>query len=247
MPKLRPVDGPGKGGSMSKSNNDDFVLSQDEVGKVRAAFSAAGKVDSVKLYDAVVESLARSHAAGLELARDYARYYEYVRPDFGTDLEVAETCGFTLARAVQLIRVGKLIIKGGRIPENVSFSELAEITAARKTWSLSDCETFLANFAGKRTCAAIRKALKDAKAAEKAAGSVKIAAETLPATKSATVPTVSETPETARFPETVIDGHAVEICELPATDPDVAAVVAALSGNPDALAAFARLRDKYGF
>lgn len=238
MPKLRPVDGPGKGGSMSKSNNDDFVLSQDEVGKVRAAFSAAGKVDSVKLYDAVVESLARSHAAGLELARDYARYYEYVRPDFGTDLEVAETCGFTLARAVQLIRVGKLIIKGGRIPENVSFSELAEITAARKTWSLSDCETFLANFAGKRTCAAIRKALKDAKAAEKAAGSVKIAAETLPATVKS---------ETARFPETVIDGHAVEIVELPATDPDVAAVVAALSGNPDALAAFARLRDKYGF
>ena len=142
---------------MSKSNNDNFVVSVAESAKIRAAFSAAGKTDSVKLYDAVMKSLARSHAAGLELARDYARYYEHVRPDFKTDEEVAATCGFSLAKAVQLVRVGKLIIKGGRIPENVSFSELAEITAARKTWSLSDCEQFLVNFAGKRACAAIRR------------------------------------------------------------------------------------------
>ena len=230
---------------MSKS--EEFVVSVAESEKVRAAFSAAGKSDSVALYDAVLESLARSHAAGLSVARDYARYYEHVRPDFGTDAEVAETCGFTLAKAGQLIRVGKLIIKGGHIPENVSFSELAEITAARKTWSLADCEQFLSKFSGKRTCSAIRAELKAAKAAEKAAGSVKIAAETLPATKSGDVPAVSETPETARFPETIIDGTAVEIVELPATDPDVAAVVAALSGNPDAQEAFGRLRAKYGF
>lgn len=245
---------------MSKS--EEFVVSVAESEKVRAAFSAAGKTDSVKLYDTVIESLARSHAAGLELARDYARYYEHVRPDFQTDEEVAETCGFSLAKAGQLVRVGKLIIKGGHVPENVSFSELAEITAARKTWDLSQCEEFLANFAGKRTCAAIRAALKAAKDAEKAAGSVKIAGETLPVTKSATVPTVSENPDTARFPETIIDGTAVEIVELPetiidgtaveilelpATDPDVSAVLAALSGNPEAAAAFQRLRDKYGF
>lgn len=230
---------------MSKS--EEFVLSAAESDKVRASFEAAGKSDSVALYDAVIESLARSHAAGLELARDYARYYEHVRPDFQTDAEVAETCGFSLAKAVQLVRVGKLIIKGGHVPENVSFSELAEITAVRKTWSLADCEQFLTNFAGKRTCAAIRAALKAEKAAEKAAGSVKIAADTLPTTKSAIVPAVSENPDTARFPETIIDGTAVEILELPATDPDVSAVLAALSGNPDALAAFARLRDRYGF
>lgn len=230
---------------MSKS--EEFVVSVAESEKVRAAFSAAGKSDSVALYDAVIESLAREQRAGLSVARDYARYYEHVRPDFQTDAEVAETCGFTLAKAVQLVRVGKLIIKGGHLPENVSFSELAEITAARKTWSLADCEQFLTNFAGKRTCAAIRAALKAAKDAEKAAGSVKIAADTLPTTKSATVPAVSENPDTARFPETIIDGTAVEIVELPASDPDVSAVLAALSGNPDALAAFARLRDRYGF
>lgn len=230
---------------MSKS--EEFVLSAAESDKVRASFEAAGKSDSVALYDAVIESLARSHAAGLELARDYARYYEHVRPDFQTDAEVAETCGFSLAKAVQLVRVGKLIIKGGHVPENVSFSELAEITAVRKTWSLADCEQFLTNFAGKRTCAAIRAALKAAKADEKAASIVNVAGETLPATKSATVPAVSENPDTARFPETIIDGTAVEILELPTTDPDVSAVLAALSGNPDALAAFARLRDRYGF
>ena len=235
-----------KVGVMSKS--EEFVISVAESDKVRAAFSAAGKQDSVALYDAVMKSLDAHRASGLELARDYAKYFEYVRPDFGTDAEVAQTCGFSLAKSVQLVRVGRLIIKGGHLPENVSFSELAEITAARKTWSLAECETFLANFSGKRTCAAIRKALKDAIDAEKAASHVKIAGETMPATvKAETVPAVSESPETARFPETVIDGHAVEIVELPDGNPDVAAVLAALSGNTEAEAAFARLRDKYGF
>lgn len=231
---------------MSKS--EEFVVSAAESEKVRAAFSAAGKTDSVKLYDAVMKSLAREHRAGLSVARDYARYYEHVRPNFGTDAEVAQTCGFSLAKSVQLVRVGRLIIKGGRIPDGISFSELAEITAARKTWSLSDCEQFLANFSGKRTCSAIRAALKAEKAAEKAASYVNVANETLPATvATGTVPAVSENPDTAKYPETVIDGTAVEICELPATDPDVSAVLAALSGKPEAAAAFQRLRDKYGF
>ena len=230
------------------NHGDNFVLSQAESSKFRAAFEAAGKSDSVKLYDTVIKSLAREHRAGLSVARDYARYYEHVRPDFQTDEEVAATCGFSLAKAGQLVRVGRLIIKAGHIPENVSFSELAEITAARRTWDLTQCETFLANFAGKRTCAAIRNALKAAKAAEKAASRVKVAGETMPATvKTGTVPAVSENQEAARFPETVIDGHAVEIVELPDGNPDVATVLAALSGNTEAEAAFARLRDKYGF
>lgn len=246
MSKLRPADRPGKGGSMPKS--EEFVVSVAESDKVRAAFSAAGKTDSVKLYDTVLKSLAREQRAGLSVARDYARYYEHVRPDFGTDEEVAQTCGFSLAKAGQLVRVGRIIIKAGHIPENVSFSELAEITAARKTWSLTDCETFLANFSGKRTCAAIRAELKAQRAAEKAAASVKVAGDTMPATKAETVPAVSENQEvTARFPETVIDGYAVEIVKIPDADPDVSAVLAALSGNPDAEAAFQRLRDKYGF
>ena len=70
----------------------------------------------------------------------------------------------------------------------------------------------------------------------------------MPATvKTETVPAVSENPDTAKYPETIIDGTAVEILELPATDPDVAVVLAALEGNPQAAAAFQRLRDKYGF
>ena len=174
---------------MSKST-ENFVVSASESDKVRSSFESAGKHDSAVLYDVVLESLARSHAAGLSVARDYARYYEHVRPDFGTDAEVAATCGFSLAKSVQLVRVGKLIIKGGHVPENVSFSELAEITSARKTWDLARCEEYLANFSGKRTCSAIRAALKAEKAAEKADSHVKIANETLPATKADTVPAV---------------------------------------------------------
>lgn len=230
------------------NHSDNYVLSQVEVGKVRSSFEAAGKTDSVVLYNAVIESIAREHRAGLEVARDYARYYQFVRPDFQTDADVAATCGFSLAKSGQLVRVGKLILKAGRIPENASFSELAEITASRKTWSLTDCERFLDNFTGKRTCAAIRQALKAAKAAEKAAASVKVAGETMPATvKTGTVPAVSENPDTARYPETIIDGHAVEVVELPVSDPDVSAVLAALSGNAAAESAFQRLRAKYGF